>query len=103
MPDAILVRAIEPTIGLNHIIKRRKATTITPAISSGPGKVSACLGIEKNHNEVELNGKEVWLEDAGNNSIEIVETTRIGVDYAEEDALLPWRFYIKGNLFVSRK
>jgi len=102
-PDAILVRAIEPTIGVNHILQRRNTKKLHPGISSGPGKVSSCLGINLDHNRLSLQGTQIWIEETGISDIEIVETTRIGVDYAEEDALLPWRFYIKDNPFVSRK
>jgi len=101
-PDAVLVRAIEPTLGIEHIIRRRMAKKLSKQLSSGPGKVSACLGIEIDHNQESLTGGKIWIEDSKESDHTIVETTRIGVDYAAEDALLPWRFYIKDNSYVSR-
>jgi DNA-3-methyladenine glycosylase len=102
-PDAVLVRAIEPTVGIEHIIKRRNAKKLTEKLSSGPAKVSLCLGIDLDHNTQPLTGRKIWIENGIENHHSIVETTRIGVDYAGEDALLPWRFYIKDNSYISRK
>lgn len=102
-PDAVLIRAIEPTIGLDYILERRRSKKVNPSISSGPGKVSSCLGIDLKHNNMLLKGPEIWLEDRGYEDFEIVETKRVGVDYAGNDALLLWRYYISDNPFVSRK
>ena len=73
-------------------------------ISNGPGKLTKALGITKEDNGADLTaGENIWLEDDGYKVKDIVETTRIGIDYAEEDALKPWRFYIKDSIFVSKK
>jgi DNA-3-methyladenine glycosylase len=55
-------------------------------------------------NAKSLLGDEIWIEDPGIRvpPSRIVVTPRIGIDYAGEDALLPWRFYLKENLWVSR-
>ncbi|RLG46757.1 MAG: DNA-3-methyladenine glycosylase, partial [Thermoproteota archaeon] len=61
------------------------------------------MGIGMELNGTDMTGDRLFIEDIGYHPREIVQTTRIGVDYAEEDALKPWRFYIKGNMYVSRK
>jgi len=63
-------------------------------ISGGPGKVTESLGIRVSHTNVSLLGKEIWIEDKGLvvSRKEITVSKRIGVDYAGEDALLPYRF-----------
>jgi len=51
-----------------------------------------------------LTGDDVWVEDRGMKVAKnkVIVAKRIGIDYAGEDALLPWRFYVKGNPWVSR-
>ena len=44
-----------------------------------------------------------YIEDGEIEKFEIVETTRIGIDYAEEAIDFPWRFYIKDNKYISKK
>lgn len=102
--DAVLVRAIEPVEGIDIMLKRRNLQVLKPQISAGPGVLTQALGITKNHYGADLSGPEVWIEDRNNtiNPDSIVAGPRIGVAYAEEDALLPWRFYIEGNKFVSK-
>lgn len=102
--DAILIRAIEPVEGIDVMLKRRNLETVKPQLTAGPGVLSQALGISKLHYGASLSESQVWVEDR-NYSIKeenIVACPRIGVDYAEEDALLPWRFYIHGNRFVSK-
>lgn len=104
LADAILVRAIEPIEGIDLMLKRRNKIKVTPQLTAGPGVLSQALGINKSHYGLPLNGSGVWLEDRGVEikDEDIIAGPRIGVDYAGEDALLPWRFFIKGNKFVSR-
>lgn len=103
--DAVLIRAIEPMEGIEIMLQRRKKAKIDKTLTSGPGTLTQALGIStKQHYGKWLLNNEIWLEDARllKNS-EIVASTRIGVDYAEEDALKPWRFYIKDNQWISKK
>lgn len=96
VPHAVLVRAIYPTIGINEILKRRKAKTFSKSLTVGPGKVSQSLCIHIRLNGTSLNGNKIWLEEHGiifpENKINV--RTRIGVEYANEDALLPYRFWV---------
>jgi DNA-3-methyladenine glycosylase len=101
--DAVLIRALEPVSGLDLMMERRQTNTID-RITSGPGMLSKAMGIEKNLYGEDLTGSTVWLEYGARNSITktIIKTTRIGVDYAGDDAKLPWRFYLKDNPWVSK-
>jgi len=101
--DAVLIRAVEPVVGI-EIMKERRGKVINEfQLTSGPGKLSKALGIDRNLNGKSLFQNEVWIEDGGASlsSKKIVSSKRIGIDYAGEDALLPWRFTIKDNLWVS--
>jgi DNA-3-methyladenine glycosylase len=103
-PHAILIRAIQPTEGLEVMLQRRNMLAAKPNITSGPGSVAKALGISRKINAFSLTGDDIWLEDNGlvipDESIAAVP--RVGVSYAAEDALLPYRFYVKGNPYVSK-
>ena len=102
-PQAVLIRGVEPLENKNLMQEKRKVKK-EKDISNGPGKLTKALGITREDNGADLVASEnIWLEDDGYKVKDIVETTRIGIDYAEEDALKPWRFYIKDSIFVSKK
>jgi DNA-3-methyladenine glycosylase len=103
-PHAILIRAIVPTDGLDIIMHRRNMDTIKPNITRGPGSVAKALGISRKINACSLQSDTIWCEDRGMvfDASEVAAGPRIGVDYAGDDALLPYRFYVKGNIFVSK-
>ncbi len=103
-PHAVLIRAIEPIIGIDEMIKRRKKETVQPNLTSGPGSMSAALGIKVSDSGIDLTGNIIFIEDRNILITEknIVSTKRIGVDYAGKDALLYYRFYIKGNKYISK-
>ncbi|WP_245705977.1 DNA-3-methyladenine glycosylase [Catalinimonas alkaloidigena] len=102
--DAVLIRALEPAEGVEVMQQRRKQKKVTPKLTAGPGNVSSALGIRKQHYGNDLTGTELWIEDRGIviPEADLVDTPRIGVDYAGDDARLPWRFTIRGNRWVSR-
>lgn len=103
-PHAVLVRAVEPLVGQEIMELRRNMPAEKAAISSGPGSAAKALGIDRSFNKKDLTENEIWVEDHGirYTSEDIIEGPRIGVAYAQEDALLPWRFYVKGNKYVSK-
>lgn len=103
-PHAVLIRAIEPLAGIATIEARRNMPATKAAISSGPGSAAKALGIDRTFNEKELTGEEIWVEDHGIRHPEdaIAAVPRVGVAYAQEDALLPWRFFVKDNKYVSK-
>ncbi len=105
MADAVLVRAIQPLDGIETMLKRRKLSKAEYRLSSGPGTLTTALGIStQTHYGADLQGEQIWIEDAPIvDDNYIVISKRIGVDYAEEDALKPWRFYIKGSPWISKK
>ena len=101
--DAVLIRALEPIAGEKHILKRMNSNSLKRT-TSGPGKLTKALGIDRKLNGQYLLDNSVWIEDQGikipRSAISV--SPRIGIDYAEEDAELPWRFTIKGNEWISR-
>lgn len=102
--EGVLIRAIEPISGQKFMLERKNMTDVRPRMSAGPGSMSKALGIGKKHNGISLQSDIIWLEEHGSlGDAEVVQTTRIGVDYAGEDALLPWRFYNKNSSFVSKR
>ncbi|QEM10325.1 DNA-3-methyladenine glycosylase [Mucilaginibacter rubeus] len=103
-PQAILIRAIQPTDGIEAMQARRNMSVLKPNITAGPGSVAKALGISRNINAFSLQGDTIWIEDRGLHfpDEQIKAGPRIGVAYAAEDALLPYRFYVKGNVYVSK-
>jgi len=103
-PHAVLIRAIEPLIGQGIIEERRNMPITKAAISSGPGSAAKALGIDRTFNLKDLSEDEVWIEDHQIRYLdeEIAAGPRVGVAYAKEHALLPWRFFVKGNKYVSK-
>lgn len=104
IPHAVLIRAIEPIIGIDEMLKRRKKINIQPTLTSGPGSMSSSLGIKTSDSGSDLCGNRIYIEDRGINisDSKIISTKRVGVDYAGKDALLKYRFYIKENKFISK-
>lgn len=103
--DAVLIRAIEPETGIEEMLLRRNMAVAKPNLTAGPGVLSIALGIDKSLYGADLTGSTIWVEDKGFKvpAESITAGPRIGVDYAGEDALLPWRFWVKGNKWVSKK
>ena len=100
-PEAVLLRALEPISGQDLMIKRR-GTKIN--LTNGPSRLCIAMGITKLQNQFDLTTSSLYIEDAKQiSSSEIVKATRVGVDYAGEWKNKMWRFYIKGNSFVSLK
>ncbi len=102
-PHAILIRSIVPKAGI-EFMKERTGKTSLVNISNGPGKLCKALGIEMKHNNISLLGNEIWIKDLDFTyeikgyeieGYEIKATKRIGIDYAGEDAKLPYRFVIE--------
>ena len=100
--EAVLVRAIEPLEGVEVMLERRGHDKLTTALTSGPGKLTEALGIDLQHDRTLLTDNEIWLEDRGIDIGQIETSPRIGVAYAGSDALLPWRYSVKLNKWVSK-
>ena len=100
---AILIRAIQPLKGINIMLKRRKLSYATKNLTNGPGKLAQALGITAKLNKQLLINNMIWIEDheIKLEKKDILSSPRIGVDYAGDDAKLPYRFYIKKNKWAS--
>lgn len=103
VPDAVLIRAIEPLEGIKTMLKRTGKTKADHTITRGPGNVGKAMGIEKIHSGLHLLGEELFVYDNGiiYPDEAIGESKRIGVESAGEDALRLYRFYVRGNRYVS--
>lgn len=104
LADAVLIRAIQPVQGIDAMNGRRGKMKDSFQLTSGPGKLTKALGIDRSFNGKFLLNSEVWIEDVGEKleRKHIVASKRIGIDYAGEDAKLPWRFVVKGNSWISK-
>ena len=101
-PHAVLVRGIEPVRGIPEMLGRTGKRSGDPTLGRGPGNVTKALGITTAQTGLSLLGSELYIADDGYITPDLEESVRIGVDYAGEDALLPYRFSISGHPQVSR-
>jgi DNA-3-methyladenine glycosylase len=102
-PQVVLIRGIEPLDGI-ETMRQRRGKMKDQNLTSGPGKLCIAFGIDRSFNGENLLGNRIWLEEGEKITENQIESgVRIGIDYAEEFAEMPWRFWVKGNKFVSRK
>ena len=104
-PHAILIRGLEPMEGIEEMLLRTGKKKLDYTLTRGPGNVSKALGIYTKHNGIFLSDEKMYIAEDGKKykKSETIASPRIGVDYAGEDAKLPYRFYVKGNPYVSGK
>lgn len=108
--EGVLIRALEPLNELDYIANIRYGRDYSKlkkgeikGLTNGPGKLCISYSIDKKLNCKDLFVKgDIYIEDADNEDFSIVETKRVGIDYAEEAKDFLWRFYIKDNMFVSK-
>ena len=106
-PEAVLIRSLQPLESVS-LMKKFRQQTDERKLTTGPGKLCQALGIDRKLDGESLTGHQIFFEDANDLGVrdlkptQIVASSRIGVDYAEEAASWPLRFYIKGNRFVSK-
>jgi DNA-3-methyladenine glycosylase len=103
-PEAILVRALEPVSGAELMKKRRNLSNGNMTnLTNGPGKLCKAMGMSTKQNGIDLTVRPLHIDDEETVELSnIVETTRVNVDYADEWKNSPWRYCIKNNRFVSR-
>ncbi len=103
IPDAILIRAVEPIEGVENMLKRTGKIKAEYTLTKGPGNVGKAFGFNKICSGYDLTGHQVFIADDGTwyPDQQIATSSRIGIAYAGADALLPYRFYVKGNRYVS--
>lgn len=116
--EAVLIRALEPTVGTDLMALRRneafktgferyRNNTIDPTttvgfrnLCNGPGKLTIALGIDRaTHNGSSLTTGDISIRSTALDDFELVTTTRIGITRGVD---LPYRYYIRGNRFVSK-
>lgn len=107
VPEAVLLRALEPVHGVPLMHARRGAHVATAALARGPGNLTRALGIDRGLNGADLRrGPLRLLRPSGGRGLpapaDVVRSPRIGVAYAGDWASLPWRFSVRGNASVSR-
>ncbi|WP_124981324.1 DNA-3-methyladenine glycosylase [Nonlabens xiamenensis] len=103
--DAILIRAVEPLEGIETMLERRGKSQLDKTLTSGPGNFSKAFGLDRSHYGEELTGETIWLEEVEGTRFresDITTSKRIGIDYAEDDKHLPWRFYLNTSKYVSK-
>lgn len=95
-PHAVLVRAGEPLLGMAKMLERRGKQEKDKTLLGGPGSLAKALGITTRDTGCNLTGNRIWIENSDFRVAEdsIVAGPRIGIDYAEEDASLPYRFVL---------
>ena len=96
--SAVLVRALEPTHGLDQMQARRGGLA-ERQLCSGPGKLCQALGIDLRHNGLPLDAPPFALISAEEGH-EVATGTRIGITNAAE---VPWRFVRRGSPFLSKR
>jgi DNA-3-methyladenine glycosylase len=104
--DAILIRAVEPIDGVEVMLERRGKEKLDKTLTSGPGNFSKAFALNKSHYGADMTGDEIWIEDNEQfrfRESEITASKRVGIDYAEEDKDLPWRFYLNSSKYVSKR
>ena len=103
VPEAVLLRALEPLDGLELMRARRGAEVADPTLLRGPANLCKGMGIDRRHNGADLTCGELVLLDApAVPSRRVVRAPRIGVAYAGDHALLPWRLFMRGSPAVSK-
>jgi DNA-3-methyladenine glycosylase len=103
VPHAVLIRAVEPLQGIDLLLERTGKKVADASLTRGPGNVGRAFGFHRSQTGLSLQSNEVFIADDGYElpTDAIAVSPRIGVAYAGADALLPYRFYIKGNPYVS--
>ena len=111
-PECVLIRALEPIENLktqNSNLKTKtqksKLFNKNKNIANGPGKLCRWMKLDKSfYGEDLVKSKRIWIEEGERiKPSQVVKAKRIGIDYAGEWKDKLWRFYIKDNLFVSKK
>jgi DNA-3-methyladenine glycosylase len=94
---AVLLRALEPTVGLD-VMRARRATDDLALLASGPGRLTQALAISRAHDGLDLSAPPFVLVPPASPP-GIVESTRVGITRATDK---PWRYSLAGSTFVSR-
>ena len=101
---AVLIRAVDPRVGVDIMRERRNVFTEDARLCRGPGALAKALGLVKAHNGLNLLEDKIWIEDRGEliEEDDIIASGRVGMNFEGPYKTIPWRFYIRGNKNVSR-
>lgn len=109
VPEGVLLRAVEPVENLEQMILYRfnkKQEELTKYqknnLTNGPGKLTMAMDIDRRFDKEDICGNTLYIEEGEEEKLTVIETKRIGIDYAEEAIDYPYRFYIEGNPYVSK-
>jgi DNA-3-methyladenine glycosylase len=104
-PHAILIRGVEPLEGIDTMLERTGKKVLDATLTKGPGNVGKAFGFNTTQCGISLTSNEMHIVDDGFRIKENMTgvSPRIGVDYAGDHALWHYRFFIKGNKYVSGK
>jgi DNA-3-methyladenine glycosylase len=100
-PHAVLIRAVEPILGLELMAVRRAMAITRKELTNGPGKVCRAFGIDRALYGADLTAPPLFLSDGPR--CKVARSPRVGVDYAGAWAKRPWRFYDPESSYVSRR
>lgn len=108
--QAVLIRALEPIMGQETMSSNRYSQPLKDLntkqlknLTNGPGKLCRAFGITRELYYEDFTGDNLYIcEKKNDGEFEIIESKRVGIDYAEEAKDYLWRFYIKNNVYVSR-
>jgi DNA-3-methyladenine glycosylase len=105
IPHAILIRAVDPMEGIDIMLDRTGKKKPDHTLTRGPGNVGKAFGFHTSQCGISLTSDELFIADDGFKITKsmIGTSPRIGVDYAGEHAEWHYRFFIKGNAYVSGK
>lgn len=110
-PQGVLIRALEPLDNFEYLSLKRFNKPFNDLklkdrynLTNGPAKLCLALSLDKSLNNIKLyDNSELYLLEENYSNFDIVETKRIGIDYAEEARDFLWRYYIKDNPYISKK
>ncbi len=88
-------RGVPPTHGIEIMMQRRNKARIDATLAGGPGSLCAAMGIDLSYNGLLFGSESLWIQDGKYSIASIEASARIGIDYAEEWAALPYRFVAK--------
>jgi DNA-3-methyladenine glycosylase len=103
-PDTVLIRAIEPLVGTDVMLRRRGLAAVARNLTAGPGVLSQALGLTPALSGEPVSGPCIWFEDVGEVVADemIIASSRVGLEYAGAEAVaLPWRFRLKDSKWTS--
>ena len=101
-PQAVLIRALEPLEGLQLMAQRRSMPSERLELTNGPGKLCKAFGIDKSFYGWDLTAGRRLFFTEGKESLRVLSSRRVGVEYAGESADLRWRFFDADSPYVSK-